>query len=377
MKYSHWFALGGLGASSAAGILLYTMPGVWPHGFAEEPEISVHVVRARLRTEPVHVRASGKILPSREVDIASRLAGKVLELRFKVGDRVRAGEIVAIIQSNTLTQRITQTESALNAARSELTSRAEELTRAEKELVRRRELHEEDLIARRDVEQAAAAAETARAQAELARARVAQHEAMLAQARTLDRFTRIAAPVNGVIQRRWVEPGATVAESSPLLTVAEAKLRRAMVSIPAADSPSVRVGMSAEILDPAAPDKAFDGKVAVVDQQNKEGHRAVEIEIDISAAPQLRPDTAINATIITGKHEDAIWVPRSAVVADKSGSYVYKIVDDRASRQDVGVADSRHGAVRITRGVEDGEVLIADNRGLVKSGSRVRVDAKP
>jgi RND family efflux transporter MFP subunit len=372
MKYFHWLALGGLGASSAAGILLYT--GVWPHGLVEEPEISVHVVRARLRTEPVRVRASGKILPSHQVDITSRLAGKVVELRFKVGDPVRAGEIVAIIQSNTLTQRIKQIESALNTARSDMTARAEELAHAEKELVRRRELYEKDLIARRDVEQAAAAVETARAQAELTRARVAQHEAMLAQARTLERFARVITPLSGVIQRRWVEPGASVGEASPLLTVADDELLRAMVKIPADDSTNVRPGMAAEIVDPAAPAKVFDGKVAVVNQQSRDGYRAAEIEVHVGAG--TRPDAAVDATIITGKQENAVWIPRSAVVADKSGSYVYKIVNDRASRQQVAVADERNGEVKIARGVEDGETLIADNFGLVKSGSRVRTAVK-
>ena len=376
MKYFHWVTLGGISALSAAAILFYVMPGVWPEGPLGDREIVVRSLTARRRTEPVRVRASGKILPSHQVDITSRLAGKVVELRFKVGDPVRAGEVVAIIQSNTLTRRIKQIESALNTARSDLTSRAEELAHVEKELLRRRELYEKDLIARRDVERAAAAVETARAQAELTRARVAQHEAMLAQARTLERFARVITPLSGVIQRRWVEPGATVGESSPLLTVAEDELLRAMVKIPADNSTNVRPGMTAEILDSAAPDKVFGGKVAVVDQQNKDGHRAVEIEIDISAAPQLRPDTAINATIITGKQENAVWIPRSAVVADKSGSYVYKIVNDRASRQQVAVADDRNGEVKIARGVEDGETLIADNLGLVKSGSRVRAVVK-
>lgn len=376
MKYFHWVTLGGISALSAAAILLYVMPGVWPDGLVGDQEIAVRILTARRRSEPVRVRASGKILPSHEVDITSRLAGKVVELRFKVGDPVRAGEIVAIMQSNTLTQRITQIESGLNTARSDLTTRAEELAQAEKEIVRSRELYERDLIARRDVEQAVAAAETARAQAELARARVAQHEAMLTQARTLERFVRVITPLSGVIQRRWVEPGATVGESRPLLTVTDDELLRAMVKIPADDSTNVRPGMAAEIIDPAAPAKVFDGKVAVTDQQSRDGHLAVEIEIHVGAGPRLRPDTAVDVTIITGKQEDAVWIPRSAVGADKGGSYVYKIVNDRASRQEVAVAGSWNGEVRITRGIEDGEKLIADDLSLVKSGSRVRAAIK-
>jgi RND family efflux transporter MFP subunit len=374
MKYFHWVTLGGISALSAAAILFYVMPGVWPEGPLGDREIAVRSLTARRRTEPVRVRASGKILPIREVDIASQLAGKVVELRFKAGDPVRAGEIVAVVQSNTLTRRIAELEAALNTARSDLTARAEELAHAEKELVRRRELYEKDLIARRDVERAAAAVETARAQAELTRARVAQHEAMLAQARTLERFARVVTPLSGVIQRRWVEPGASVGESSPLLTVAEDELLRAMVKIPADDSTNVRPGMAAEIVDRAAPAKMFDGKVAVVNQQSRDGYRAAEIEVHAGAGP--RPDAAVDVTIITGKEENAVWIPRSAVVADKSGSYVYKIVNDRASRQQVAVADDRNGEVKIARGVEDGETLIADNLGLVKSGNRVRTAVK-
>ena len=77
-----------------------------------------------------------------------------------------------------------------------------------RELARAEEWQREDLIARRDLEQANAQADLARAQVRLAQARVAQRQAMLAQRRALERHMRIVAPITGVVVRRWVDVGA-------------------------------------------------------------------------------------------------------------------------------------------------------------------------
>jgi RND family efflux transporter MFP subunit len=375
MKYFLWLALTVIGLMSASVGYFYVARNVDPIELLTSRELEVQVVRARRCTEPVPLHARGKISARQESDVISRLPGKVVELRFNVGDIVRAGEVVAVIRSDTLTRRISDSESALLKARSELATTMEELAQTEKELAHAREWHQQDLIARRDVEQAAASAETARTQADLARARVAQQEAMLAQARALERFARVTAPVAGIVQRRWVERGASVNDSSPLLTLAQGGLR-AVVSVPADDSAELRPGMTVEIVNPTTPDKIFAGEIDSLDQQIKEGYRSVEIAIPLGDGPALAPDVVVDATIINGKHSTVIWVPRSAVVTSNNRNYVFKVIAGRATREEVSVADSRSEEVRITRGIEDGDLLIVDNISGLNSGRRVRPVAK-
>ncbi|HEX9265638.1 MAG TPA: efflux RND transporter periplasmic adaptor subunit [Candidatus Binatia bacterium] len=374
MKYAYGLVLCAIGAVGAGGYYLFTTSG-WLLG--SEREIIVHVMRVRPRVEPVRLRIGGKLAQFKEVDVMSRLAGKVAEMPFKVGDRVRAGSIVAIIQSNTLADRSAELETTLRRAQDELAAKQEQVDNAEKQLTRARELHGQDLIARRDVEIAASVAEMARVQAEMSRAHLAQQEAMLNQVRTLQRFTRVTTPLSGVILRRSVEPGASIAESSVILTVADMDSLSMTASVPAAYSAQLAVGLSTAIVDPAAPDTILDGKIVHAGPPTKEGHQVVIIGIRPSAGiAQLRSGAAVEVTIITSKQEEATWVPRAVVVFEKGRNYVYKVASGRALRQQVAVGAGQDDEVKIDRGLKNGDLLIADNLNRLKPGRRVRaVDA--
>jgi macrolide-specific efflux system membrane fusion protein len=373
MKYVYGLVLCAIGAVGAGGYYLFTRSAWW---LGSEREVVVHVMRVRPRVEPVRLRIGGKLAQFKEVDIISRLAGKVAEIPFKVGDRVRAGSIVAIIQSKALAERSAELETTLRRAQDELAAKQEQLGNAEKQLTRARELHGQDLIARRDVEVAASEAEMARVQAEVSRAYLAQQEAMLNQVRTLQRFTHVTTPLSGVILRRSVEPGASIAESSVILTVADMDSLSMTASVPAAYSAQLAVGLSIAIVDPASPHTILDGKIVHVGAPTKEGQQSIIIGIRPNAGiAHLHSGAAVEGTISTGKQEEATWVPRSVVVVEKGRNYVYKVARGHALRQEV--AGLRQGdKVKIDWGLRNGDLLIADNLNRLKPGSRVRaVDA--
>ena len=112
-----------------------------PNWLGGEREIIVRVTRVRQQLGPMTVRAKGELLPVNELDVTSRLAGKVTEVRFNVGDAVPANAVVAIVESSTLTQRLTELEAALSAARKSLKANQEQLDGAEKQLARIEELY--------------------------------------------------------------------------------------------------------------------------------------------------------------------------------------------------------------------------------------------
>src|SRR6185503_12579676 len=143
----------------------------------------------------------------------------LIEVRFKVGDFVPSGALVASVHADDLDRRLAWLKGNVEAAKQALRPIEDELADSEKSLSRYREFQRGDLIARRDVEQAEIAVETARAKAALARAQLAQQEAMLSQVRGLQGFTRIYAPIGGQVIRR-VEPGVMVGEGTAVLLVA-------------------------------------------------------------------------------------------------------------------------------------------------------------
>ena len=122
--------------------------------FTREEEIVVAVAAVKQEPRPVVLRLSGELQPSAEVDVVSRLAGKLTEVKFKTGDSVTAGAVVATVYSGGLSERARVVEAGLNATRTQLQEREQQAATADKQLAHDKELYRQDLIARRDVEQA-------------------------------------------------------------------------------------------------------------------------------------------------------------------------------------------------------------------------------
>jgi RND family efflux transporter MFP subunit len=344
---------------------------VWLGG---DGAIAVRIAPVRKLTAPLRRRLMGQLAALKETAIVSPLAGRVAEVRFNAGDAVRAGAIVATIHSSALAQRIAEFEAAVGAARQESQLQQDQLAAAETQVAKTRTLQQQDLIARRDLEQAQTAAEAARAQAEFARAHLAQQEAMLAQARALQNLTRLSAPFSGVVSRRLAEPGAAVAEFGPILTLADVDSLKMTARVVGITSSDIRVGMTAEISSPAAPGKTLVGKVVGVEPSTTgDGQRGSEVEIHTGVTQgNFHPGTAAEAVINLEKQQETFWLPRSAVLSAAGKSYVYKFAGGRALRQEIALGAVRNGDVEVMQGINDGDAVIIDQLNSLKPGSRVR-----
>jgi RND family efflux transporter MFP subunit len=246
---------------------------------------------------------TGELAALNAVDVRSTLAGSVSAIRFKTGERVPANSIVAMVEPSNGIQSPGALEAALQRAQDDWTKKKEQAAAIESELARAEEWQREDLIARRDLEQANAQADLARAQVRLAQARVAQRQAMLAQRRALERHTRIVAPMTGVVVYRWVDVGATVTEAAAILRIADVNRLKLISKISARAGTNLRAGMTALLTTAGAPGKTFFGKVARVSHASDTPEQT-EIEIEVSSDGGLRPGMVVEATIGSNPGED-------------------------------------------------------------------------
>ena len=210
------------------------------------------------------LRVSGELEPSAEVDVVSRLAGRLTEVKFKTGDSVSAGAVVATVYSGELNERVRLVEAGLNATRTQLQEREQQAAAADKQLAHDKELYRQDLIARHDVEQAEIQAATARAELELARAHVAQEEAMLSQARKLQQLARIVAPVSGLVVGA-LSAGAPITEARAILAIAQIDRLKLVGEAPAVFKELIRDGMVAQVIPRKLLAGARAGKVVRLD----------------------------------------------------------------------------------------------------------------
>jgi HlyD family secretion protein len=377
MKHFRWLIPLVITTVFAAGYLfLRTNLGALPGWFGGAQEIAVTIEPVRRISVPMTARVTGKLSPGREAIIVSRLAGKVTAVRFTVGDSVRAGTVVASIHSGTLAQRATELQGAVHAAQKDLKLKKELSAGAEERLTKSRELHQQDLIARRDVAQAETVMETARAQAELAHANLAQQEAMLAQVRSLQDLTRLSAPIGGVVSGRWAEPGATIAASAPILTIANLQTLKMIAKTSGVHANDVRKGLKAEISSLEAAGAISQGTVVRVDSLKAREGSISEIEIHVDNTEGIfRQGMTATAVISLEQWEEILLIPRSAVVSARGQDYVYKLAGNRAVRQEIGLGNQRGEEIEIKTGLKDGDAVITDQLSLLKAGSVIRVSA--
>jgi HlyD family secretion protein len=239
------------------------------------------------------VSASGAVSPVTQVTVGTQVSGQIKDLYVDFNDEVKAGQLLAVIDPETFEYRVRSAQADVDAARAAvLTAQANvmasraQVSRAQTDLAEARRTHERNLmlagkqfIAQSEADRSGALVNTSveavkaaeaqlgvtDAQVKSAQASVAQREAALAQARVDLARTRITSPVNGIVIKRAIEKGQTVAASlqSPELFIIARNLRDMQVeaSIDEADVGRIRTGQKAGFTVDAFPGQSFEGQI--------------------------------------------------------------------------------------------------------------------
>ena len=185
--------------------------------------------------------------------------------------------------------------------------------------------YERDLIARRELEEAQSAVDAARAQLDFVRAQLAQQEAMLAQLRTVQGLSRLSAPFSGVVSRLLAKAGATVAESTPIVTVADVSTLSLAARIVGLSAGAIRAGLPAEVFNADLPGHTWSGTVVRIDEVKGDATPSFEVEIQISAPTHLARGMTVEAAVLYENQPAALGLPRSSVLSMKGKHFVYQI----------------------------------------------------
>jgi RND family efflux transporter MFP subunit len=338
--------------------------------------ILVRAAPVQLQRRAVSLRLSGK-LSAETFEVRSRLAGRVTEVGFDVGDFAPPGAVVAIVESSQLAQTIADLQNELSATRETLKAKQERLNGAQKELEHSQDLARKNLIARSDVELAAAVLETMRADAELGEARAAQQEAMLDQARRLQKFTRLTTDAGGIVVARFVNPGATIGEGAPVLSIANMATLRLKEAIPREFVVAIKSGATVQIsAGGTAERKIYPGQVVGLEQAEGNAEQSALIEIKVNARGAALKPEMVEALI--DFEREAIWLPNAALVTENDHHHVYTLAGDRAQRREVALGITAGNEVEISAGLEKGDWVIVYPVNRLSTSARVTVqDSQP
>ena len=331
--------------------------------FGAENEIPVEAMQVRRVSLTLEVHGSGDLKAVKEVDVVSSIPGILEETRYKVGDAVAAGQVVASVRATELIRQLREAEAAIKTAQADLRETQTRLGDLEKGLERTRELRNKDLIAGQDLSAAEAAVATARAQKELAEAQVAQQQASLEQLRYLLRFSKVLAPFGGVVTRRLSEPGTYLQRSEPIVTLANPDLLRVMVEIPEKDLGLIHLGMPAQISVEAHPGRTFEGTVVALHSgsQITGSNSAAEIHMTNSER-LLRIGMRASVLLLTGEKRAALLIPKEAIRETTGNNYVDIVTNRRVQPRAITVGRNHQSMVEVISGVGEGEWVIINSR---------------
>ena len=266
------------------------------------------------------VAASGTLNPVTSVQVGTQVSGQIKELFVDFNSPVKAGQLIARIDPETFQYRVRQNEADLEAARAAAGRAQVALANAQRDLARTRELVARDFVSPADLDRAQAQFDLAQAELNTAQAVVSQRAAQLAAAKVDLARTEIRAPVDGVVIKRSVDVGQTVAASlqAPELFIIARDLRDMQVetSIDEADVGRTRVGQSASFTVDAFPGRTFSGEVRQVRKSAQTVQNVVTYTVLVSAANpegQLMPGMTANVRIVTDTRESVLKASNAAL----------------------------------------------------------------
>jgi HlyD family secretion protein len=298
------------------------------------------------------VSSTGTLNPVTSVQVGTQVSGQIQQLFVDFNSPVKKGELIARIDPETFTYRVRQAEADLESARSSVGRAQVAQVIADRDLKRTRELVARNFVSPAELDRAQSTFDLAVAEVRTAQAVVQQRAAQVATARVDLSRTEIRAPVDGVVIKRSVDVGQTVAASlqAPELFVIAKDLRDMQVdtSVDEADVGRIKIGLRATFTVDAFPGRQFSGEVRSVRKAAQSVQNVVTYIAIISAnneRGELLPGMTANVRIVTDTRDSVLKVPNAALRFRPAGG-IAASVESAAAKGDAMKNDDRGKAMQ-------------------------------
>jgi len=342
------------------------------------------------------ITLTGEFRPFQQVDVHAKVAGYIRQIFVDVGDKVKAGQALAILEVPELNAQvmgaqadIRRSQDAIRRAQSEI-ERAESTHRAYHAAYTRLKQASEErpgLVAEQELDDAMAKDRESDAQISSTRAALAESQNQLGMAQaTLDRlsalqaYSHITAPFAGVVTKRYVDTGALISagtssetQSQPVVQLAEWYLLRLVIPVPESAVPQLHLGsiVQVHVLDL---NRDFQGRVARFADALNDETRTMHTEIDVEN-PQnsLTEGMYAEVRLVLRGNKDALTVPVQAVVQAGNEHYLLALDDrNRVQKRDVQLGEQTSASVEILHGLLENERVISADQSNYQIGEVVK-----
>jgi len=366
-------------------------------GNAGEPALRPVAV-AIVKRGPVAntLNLSGEFRPYQQVDVHAKVAGFIRTINVDVGDHVKAGQVLAILEVPELSAQVAGAKADIRRYQDAIRRSESEIRRAESShnayhsaYSRLKEASESrpGLIAAQELDDSLAKDQETEAQIESARATLAESQSQLAVAQAewdrlsaLEAYSHITAPFAGVVTKRYADTGALIqagtaseTQSMPVVQLAEWSRLRLVVPVPESAVSDLRLGSSVQV-HVSAMNRDFAGRIARFADALNEETRTMHTEIDVENTDgTLKDGMYAEARITLRQHNDALTVPIQALQRNGEGGTVLVVdAQGRIQERQVKLGVESSDRVEVITGLAENDRVIIGNRSEFREGERVQ-----
>ncbi len=326
----------------------------------EDERVPVEVAEiSRGRIEEI-LRFSTNLEAENDVQVFSQAARLITGLYVEEGDDVRKGQVLLRLQSDQQQTQVTRVES--------------QLAKARREYERQQSLFEQQLISEQVYNEATYDLE--------------QLELALSDAKRELGYTAVKAPISGTVTQRLVNVGDQITVNQHLFDIVDFDSIVARIYVPEKTLPRLSEGLTAHLYSDAFGTEPRRGEVDRIAPLVDSRSGTVKFTVGIPRAAELLPGMYVSVELITAVHEDAVLVPKQALVYDDEQVFVFRVTETAAEAAD-GEAPSEPG-LRVERllvrplledrdnvepvdGIDSGDRIVVAGQAGLKNDSQVRL----
>ncbi|MGF1592197.1 MAG: efflux RND transporter periplasmic adaptor subunit [Kiloniellaceae bacterium] len=332
-----------------------------------------------VRNEPLTqtVPVIGRLVASQAGSVAARIGGPILEFRVRVGDRVKAGDVIAVLDSSTMKAERDLAAAGLTIAQASLNTRQAQTALARQELQRIEGLKQSAAFSQARFDDARQQVAIAEAGAREAEASVASAQARLRLAEINLAYTEVKAPYDGAISRRLSEAGAYAREGDALVNMIADHALEVEAEVPAARLSGLLPGTELEgRLDNGITFRATV-RAIIPDENPLTRTRAVRFDPKLDAAADaglLANEQSVSMQIPVGIPRHIVSVHKDAIIQRDGEMTVFKVVDGTAERIRIVIGEAVGDRFEILEGLNEGDLVVVRGNERLQPGMAVRIE---
>lgn len=307
--------------------------------------IPVEVEKVSRRAIAASYGNTATLEPRAESQVVAKTSGVALEVLVEEGQTVRAGQVLV---------RLDPDRARLQAAQS-----SAQMRKLEANFKRAQQLEAQQMVSANDLDQLRYDLENARAVNRLANLELS--------------YANVVAPISGVIASRDIKPGNFVQINSPIFRIVDTARLEATLNVPEREITKLRAGQTVELTVDALPGRRFTGTVDRVAPVVDTGSGTFRVVAGFEGDGELQAGMFSRLAIRYDQREDALVVPRRALLEDGGEPAVYAVREGKASRVPLELGYSDGGWVEVRKGLAEGEAVVVAGKAALREGTAVQV----